>query len=100
MQKTKLKTVALLTTMLLSNTSLNAKAEISCDQVLNKCNNAVVDLRALSNKHELLIKDQNALILTQRTKIDELESDNKSLLKNPWLWFGVGFAAGVVVLKH
>jgi hypothetical protein len=98
--KIKLLTALLITSTLLPTISMAKGTEApSCDQVLNACDKALQDQIQLGTSKDILIKDQNSLILSQHDKIDMLEKDNSSLLKNPYLWFGVGLVTGVVLVN-
>jgi hypothetical protein len=93
--------IALLIITSLNPITTKAEPDVrpTCDQVLQACDKALKDQIKLGNDQKVLIQSQEELIDTQRVKIDELTKDNNSLLKNPWLWFGVGLATGVVILK-
>lgn len=71
----------------------------SCDQVLSACDKALNSQRKLNHEQQRLIKTQDDLVITQRERIDQLTKENKSVLRSPWLWFGVGIITGVVIMK-
>lgn len=78
----------------------------TCDDVLQMCDKALQDergagesLRKLNHNQQRLIEANVSLAETQRVKIDMLQRENSSVLKSPWLWFGVGLVTGVVVMK-
>ena len=71
----------------------------SCDQVLSACDKALNSQRKLNHAQQRLIKTQDDLVITQRERIDQLTKENKSVLRSPWLWFGVGIITGVVIMK-
>lgn len=71
----------------------------SCNDVLSLCRQAVNDQIILNHKQQIEIKANEDLVKTQREKIDYLEKENNSILKNPTLWLGLGLVLGVVITK-
>lgn len=71
----------------------------TCDSVLDKCRKAVNDQILLNHKQQIEIKANEDLVKTQREKIDQLEKENNSILKSPWLWIGVGLIGGQLLLN-
>lgn len=87
--------------MLLSASMITstAKASLTCDQVLQLCDDALKDERSLTEKQGNMIKAQDDVIRLQRTKIDDLTTENKSILRSPYLWGVLGFVGGVLLVK-
>lgn len=70
-----------------------------CDQVLNACDKALEDQLKLNHDKQRIIEAQDKLTETQRLKIDELKSENSSIFKSPYLWFGLGVLTTVIIRK-
>lgn len=70
-----------------------------CDDVLNLCRKAVDSQIKLNHAQQKQIDAQEDLLKTQRQKIDQLEKENNSILKSPWLWIGVGLIGGQLLLN-
>lgn len=87
--------------MLLMFTSVTSHAAdpVTCHEVLMKCDKAVQDLRKLNHEQQGLIKSQEDLSKVQRDKIDLLEAERNSLLRNPYVWGAIGFGLGIYLMK-
>lgn len=72
---------------------------VSCDVVLSKCDKALRDQITLNHSKQGLIDAQDQHIVTQRERIDQLTSENKSIFRSPWLWMGLGIITGVVISR-
>ncbi len=75
------------------------KAESQCDAVLDKCRKAVDSQLKLNHAQQKQIQAQDELIGYQKDRIVTLEKENKSILKSPWLWMGVGLIGGQLLLN-
>lgn len=71
----------------------------TCNEVLQLCDKALQDQRKLNHENLILIKATEDLNHVQRDKIDILEAENKSLLRNPYIWGAIGFGLGVYLMK-
>jgi hypothetical protein len=94
-----LKTMQKTALIIILTLNANTTKAVTCDDVLSLCDKALNDTIVLSNKQANVIKYQDDQIRLQKTKIDELENKNKSLLRSPVLWGVVGFLGGVLLVK-
>lgn len=77
-----------------------ALADVSCDDIISACDGAL-DAKnkqiELSDLAIVQLKDQNVVL---KDRAEEAEGKLSSIWRNPFVYLGVGFVTGVVLMKR
>lgn len=96
-QKTLKKT--LLTALLVIASLSPSTTRASCQEALDDCDRALNDSLRVIDLKTKQIETQDKIIAAADTRILELQKQNNSIFRNPWLYGALGIVVGVIIVK-
>lgn len=95
--KKTMKTLSVIGLMLAVSTAATAS---ECADVVKSCDNAIKAADRVIDLRVRQISAQEDLIKFQGDRINQLEKDKNSLLKNPLFYLVIGIVGGVIIQKR
>lgn len=95
-RKKTLLTLVVIGSLLLPST---ARSEDTVKECVAKCDAALKAQDQVISLKTQEIAAYKEVVAAQDTRIKALEKDKRSILKSPWLYFGLGLVLGVVIVK-
>lgn len=75
------------------------KAEISCDQVLQKCDQTVKAQRKELELSDLAIKQSQDSLMKLTQELETEKNKSSAFYRNPFFLIGIGLIGGVLIAK-